>query len=49
MFYKKEKQKIKQNFFRTEKVIKLNNGKLYFKWKGYESSFNSQIDKGDIV
>ena len=32
-----------------EKVIKKKDDKLYVKWKGYDSSFNSWIDKKDLV
>ena len=41
--------KTKQNEFRIEKVIKKKVDKLYVKWKGYDNSFNSWIDKKDIV
>ena len=41
MFYEKELQKIDQEEFRIEKVIKKKGDKLYVKWKGYDSSFNS--------
>ena len=44
-FYEKELQKTNQKEFRTEKVIKKKRNKLYVKWKGYGSSFNSCIDK----
>ena len=44
-FYKKELQKTKQKEFRVKKVIKRKGDKLYVKWKGYDSSFNSWIDK----
>ena len=44
-FYEKELQKTNQQEFRTEKVIKRKDDKLYVKWKGYDSSFNSLIDK----
>ena len=30
-------------------MIKRKGGKLYVKWKGYDSSFNSWIDKKDSV
>ena len=40
-----KKNKKKQKEFRVEKVIKRKGDKLYFKWKGYDSSFNSWIDK----
>ena len=48
-FYEKELQKTDQNEFRIEKVIKRKGNKLYIKWKGYNNSFNSWIDKKDIV
>ena len=38
-----------QREFRVEKVIKRKGDKLYVKWKGYDNSFNSWIDKKDIV
>ena len=44
-FYEKEFQKANQKEFRVEKVIKRRGNKLYVKWKGYNSSFNSWIDK----
>ena len=34
-FYEKELQKITQQEFRIEKVIKKKGNKLYVKWKGY--------------
>ena len=49
MFYKKKLQKTNQNKFRIEKVIKRKGNKLYVKWKGYDSSFNSWIDKKGVV
>ena len=48
-FYEKELQKIDQQEFRKEKVIRKKGDKLYVKWKGYDSSFNSWIDKKDLV
>ena len=48
-FYENELQGTKQNEFRIEKVIKRNGDKLYVKWKGYDSSFNSWVDKKGIV
>ena len=44
-FYEKEFQKTNQKQFRVEKAIKRKGEKLYLKWKGYDSSFNSWIDK----
>ena len=48
-FYKKELQKIDEQEFRTEKVIRKEGDKLYVKWRGYDNSFNSWIDKKDLV
>ena len=48
-FYVKELQKTNQKEFRVEKVIKRKSDKLYIKWKGYDSSFNSWIDKKKIL
>ena len=48
-FNEAELQKTNQNQFRVEKVIKRKGDKLHVKWKGYNSSFNSWIDKKDIV
>ena len=42
---KKELQKTNQAEFRVGKVIKRKGDKLYVKWKGYDTSFNSWIDK----
>ena len=35
--------------FRIEKVIEKRGDKLYFKWKEYDNSFNSWIDKKDAI
>ena len=40
-FYEKELQNTNQQEFRIEQVIKRKGDKLYVKWKGYDSSFNS--------
>ena len=47
-FYEKELQKTNQEL-RIEKVIKKKGDKIYVKWKGYDNSFNSWIDKKDLV
>ena len=44
-FIKKKLQKTNQQDFRIEKVIKRKGDKVYVKWKGYDNSFNSWIDK----
>ena len=48
-FYEKELQKPSQEKFRIEKVIKMKGDKLYIKWKGYNNSFSSWINKKDFV
>ena len=48
-FYEKELQKTNQKQFRTEKVTKKKENKLYVKWKGNNNSFNSWIDKKDLL
>ena len=48
-FMKKNLQNTNQQKFRIEKVIKRKGDKLYVKWKGYDSSFNSYIDKKDLI
>ena len=47
-FYEKEWQKTNQKEFTVEKVIKTKGDKLYVKWKGYNNSFNSWIDKKTV-
>ena len=44
-FYEKELQSTNQQIFRIEKIIKRKGNKLYVKWKGYDNSFNSWINK----
>ena len=48
-FYEKEFQKTNQKEFRIEKVIKRKENKFYVKWKRYNNSFNSRIDKKDLI
>ena len=48
-FYENELQKANQKKIRIEKVIKRKGNKLYVKCKDYDSSFNSWIDKKDVV
>ena len=48
-FYEKKLQNTNQKEFRIEKVIQREGDKLYAKWKGYNNSFNSWIDKKDLV
>ena len=48
-FYEKELQKSNQEEFRIEKVIKRKGDEVYVKWKGYDNSFNSWIDKASLI
>ena len=48
-FYEEELQKTNQEEFRIEKVIIRKGNTLYVKWKGNDSSFNSWVDKKDII
>ena len=48
-FYEKELQNTSQEKFRIEKVLKRKGDKLYVKRKGYDDSFNSWIDKKDLI
>ena len=48
-FYEKELQKSNQKEFRIEKILKKKGDKVYVKWKGYDNSFNSWIDKKDLA
>ena len=44
-FYEKELQKTNEKEFGIEKLIKRKGKKLYAKWKSYDNSFKSWIDK----
>ena len=44
-FYENELQKTDQKEFRIEKVLKKKGDMLYVKWRCYDNSFNSWIDK----
>ena len=48
-FYEEDFQKNNQEEFRIEKVIKRKGNKLHMTWKRYDNSFNSWIDKKDII
>ena len=49
VFIKKELQNTTQKEFRIEKVLKRKGDKLSAKWKGYDNSFNSWINKKDLI
>ena len=48
-FYEKELPKTSQEKLSIEKVLKRKGDKLYFKWIGYDNSFNSWVDKKDLI
>ena len=48
-FYEVDLQKSNQEEFRIEKVIKRKGNKLHMTRKRYDNSFNSWIDKKDII
>ena len=48
-FHEKELQKTNLKEFRIEKVLKNKGDKIYVKQKGYDNSFNSWINKKDLV
>ena len=49
IFYEKELEKTNQKEFTIQKVLKRKGDKLYVKWTGYNNSFNSWINKKDIL
>ena len=49
-FYEQELQKAQQDdLYTIEKILKTKNNKIFVKWKGYDSSFNSWIDKNTVT
>ena len=49
-FYEHELQKTKQDdLYSIEKILKTNKNKIYVKWRGYDNSFNSWIDKNTVT
>ena len=48
-FYERDFQKTNEKDFRVGKVIKSEGNKLDLKWKDHISSFDSRIDKENIV
>ena len=45
----KKKKKKNQKEFTIEKIIKIKDGKLCVIWKEHDNSFNSCINKKDLV
>ena len=49
-FYEQELQKTQQDgLYTIEKILKTNKNKIFVKWRGYNSSFNSWIDKNTVT
>ena len=50
-FYEKELQSTKNTIGEhiIEKILKTNKNKIYVRWRGYDSSFNSWIDKNTVT
>ena len=50
-FYTKELQLTKNTTgeYIIEKILITNKNKIYVKWRGYDSSFNSWIDKNSVI
>ena len=48
-FYEEKIQKTNQEELRREKAIKKKGDKFYVEWKRYDSSFDSWIDKKDLI
>ena len=49
-FYEQELQKTKQDdLYSIEKILKTNKDKIYVKWRGYDNSFNSWINKNTVT
>ena len=47
--YERELQKTNEQGFMIEKVIKRKGNQLHAKWKGYDNSFNSWINKKHLI
>ena len=48
-FYEQELQKTNLTLYVIEKIIKTKNDILFVKWRGYNNSSNSWIDKKDVI
>ena len=48
-FYEKEMENTNRKEFKIEMIIKRKGNKLFVKGKRYENSFNSWIDKSDLI
>ena len=48
-FTKKNFKKNTSDKYTIEKILKTNKSKMYVKWRGYSSNFNSWIDKNSVT
>ena len=48
-FYEPELQKTEQQIYRIEKVIEMEKGRSFVKWKGYSDKFNSWVDNKELI
>ena len=48
-FYEQELQKTNLTLCVIKKITKIKNDKSFLKWRGYNNSFNSWIDKKDVI
>ena len=49
-FYEQELQKTKQDdLYTIEKILKTNKDRILVKWRGYDNSFNSWINKNNVT
>ena len=48
-FYEQELQKTKQDLYTIEKILKTNKDRILVKWRGYDNSFNSWINKNTVT
>ena len=50
-YFEKELQKTKNNSgeYIIEKIIRTKHNKIYVKWRGYDNSFNSWVNKKDVI
>ena len=49
IFNEKELRNTNQQEFRIEKINRRKDYQFYVKWEGYDSLFNSWIDKKDLI
>ena len=49
-FYEQELQKTKQDdLYTIEKILKTKNNRIFVKWRGYDNSINSWINKNTLT